>query len=119
MRMTTDDELYEVDSVFLGPPGFTFPWRARYQAYGVWAALMVSHLAILKAVEMVGFWGVIYGLCGTVWITRRIGEKLTYQKGVAEFLAEFWAEIRAPRPAPEPAPATTVPTLRIRRRPCL
>ena len=31
----TDDEVYRVDSVWLGPPRATFPWRARYVAYGV------------------------------------------------------------------------------------
>ena len=31
----TDDEVYRVDSVWLGPPRATFPWRARYVSYGL------------------------------------------------------------------------------------
>ena len=35
MRVRTDDEVYRVDAVWLGPPKATFPWRARYVAWGV------------------------------------------------------------------------------------
>ena len=30
MLVRTDDEVYRIDSVWLGPPRATFPWRARY-----------------------------------------------------------------------------------------
>ena len=35
MLVRTDDEVYRVDAVWLGPPRATFPWRARYVSYGV------------------------------------------------------------------------------------
>ena len=35
MRLPVDDEIYNVNAVWLGPPGKTLPFRARYVAYGV------------------------------------------------------------------------------------
>jgi len=35
LRIRTDDEVYRVDAVWLGPPKATFPFRARYVAWGV------------------------------------------------------------------------------------
>ena len=35
MRLPIDDEIYNVNAVWLGPPGKTLPFRARYIAYGV------------------------------------------------------------------------------------
>jgi len=36
MRVAPDDEVYRVNTVWLGPRGLTFPWTARYLAYAVW-----------------------------------------------------------------------------------
>ncbi|KAF0794746.1 MULTISPECIES: hypothetical protein [unclassified Streptomyces] len=117
-HMEMDDELYEVDSVYLGPRGLTLLWRARYQAYGVGVLLTIALLAMLKVVGLSGFWPIAFGMIGVIWATREIGKKITHEKGVREFLVEFVAEIRTPRPVPVPAPVTTAPALRIRRRAC-
>ena len=41
MRLPVDDEIYNVNSVWLGPPGRTLPFRARYVAYAVGAVVFV------------------------------------------------------------------------------
>ena len=41
MRLPVDDEIYNVNAVWLGPPGKTLPFRARYVAYAVGAAVFV------------------------------------------------------------------------------
>lgn len=46
MRLVPDDEIYKVDAVWLGPRGFTFPWSARYSAYGIWLVLFVGVLLV-------------------------------------------------------------------------
>ena len=38
MRVVPDDEVYRVNTVWLGPRGLTFPWTARYLAYATWLA---------------------------------------------------------------------------------
>lgn len=46
MRLRPDDDVYAARSVWLGPVGYTFPWVARYLAYGVWLCLFVGVLAV-------------------------------------------------------------------------
>ena len=46
MRVRTDDEVYRVDAVWLGPPKATFPWRARYVAWGVGIVVFLVVLTI-------------------------------------------------------------------------
>src|SRR3712207_6708611 len=44
MRVAPDDEVYRVNTVWLGPRGLTFPWTARYLAYAVW---LVTFLVVI------------------------------------------------------------------------
>ena len=44
MRVTPDDEVYRVNTVWLGPSGLTFPWTARYLAYATW---LITLLVVL------------------------------------------------------------------------
>jgi len=53
MRVAPDDEVYRVNTVWLGPRGLTFPWTARYLAYAVW---LVTFLVVI------GFEVVVPGL---------------------------------------------------------
>ena len=47
MRLPVDDEIYNVDAVWLGPPGKTLPFRARYVAYAVGAVIfLLLHFAV-------------------------------------------------------------------------
>jgi len=47
MRLLVDDEIYNVNAVWLGPPRKTLPWRARYVATAVGAVVFV----VLQTVE--------------------------------------------------------------------
>lgn len=49
MRVEPDDAIFRINAVFLGPKEMSFPWAARYVAYGVWAALF-SLLILFEAV---------------------------------------------------------------------
>jgi hypothetical protein len=44
VRVTPDDEVYRVNTVWLGPSGLTFPWTARYLAYATW---LITFLVVL------------------------------------------------------------------------
>jgi hypothetical protein len=46
MRVAPDDEVYRVNTVWLGPRGLTFPWTARYIAYAVWLLAFMLILLI-------------------------------------------------------------------------
>ena len=73
MRLLVDDEIYNVNSVWLGPPNRTLPFRARYSAYMVGAVVFV----LLQMVERrlgigLGFFSLAYSLLATVALTRLI-----------------------------------------------
>lgn len=43
-RLSTDDDLRRISRVWLGPPGKTLPFAARYQAYGVFGVCLLLEL---------------------------------------------------------------------------
>ena len=51
MQIRTDDDVYRVDAVWLGPPKATFPWRARYVSWGVG---MVTFLVVIGVERQLG-----------------------------------------------------------------
>ncbi|MFJ2819089.1 hypothetical protein [Streptomyces sp. NPDC087294] len=99
MRMDIDDEVYAVDSVFLGPPRLTFPWRARYQAYAIGGVLTVLMLIALSVTGLIGFWPIVYGLITVIGLTRKAGEHITHDFRLRAFGTTVINEVRAPRPA--------------------
>jgi hypothetical protein len=114
--MHSDDEVYQVDNVFLGPPGFTFWWRARYQSYAVGAALTAVMLLALTLLGLMGFWPITYGLFFVIVITRKIGEHVSYDHGVNHMLTTLRNEVRAPRQKKHQALAVRLSTSSLRRR---
>src|SRR5699024_10958682 len=61
MRIRTDDDVYRVDAVWLGPPKATFPWRARYVAWGVGIPMFLVVLAVERQL------GIGFGFFSTAW----------------------------------------------------
>src|SRR3954452_25115883 len=78
MRLETDDDVYAVDNVYLGPPGYTFPWKARYFAYGLWFALVVVGLIVERATVGLGVWPIVYLVLGAVLVTRVVGRRVSH-----------------------------------------
>jgi hypothetical protein len=93
MRVTSDDEVYQVTSRWLGPKGFTFPVAVTYGSIGIgiltWGLLtviesfvgirggVVLNLADLAAALAVGYW---------------IGEKISHDVTSRSVLRTFFAE---------------------------
>lgn len=97
MDLDTDDDIYTVDNVYLGPPGYTFPFKARYFAYGLWLGLVVLGLVIERITIGLHPWPVVYLLAGAVFLTRLIGSRVTHEVPVRSVLAMFLHELRTPR----------------------
>lgn len=98
MQIRTDDDVYRVDAVWLGPPKATFPWRARYVAWGVGT---VMFLVVLGAERQLGigfsFFSTGWGLVITVLLTRLIGSRISHERPLTA-VALMWArELTAPR----------------------
>lgn len=94
----TDDEVYRVDSVWLGPPRATFPWRARYVSYGVGLLVMILVMFVQRRVGIgLDFFSVAWALVLTVVVTRFLGQRIDYERPLGQVLAHFRHEISGPR----------------------
>jgi hypothetical protein len=98
MRLPVDDEIYNVDAVWLGPPRNTLPWRARYVAYAVGLVVFV----LLQAVERrlgigLGFFSLAYSVLATVGLTRLILGVVDHDRPLTSVLSAFANEVGAPR----------------------
>jgi len=98
VRLPVDDEIYNVNAVWLGPPRNTLPWRARYVAYGVGLVVFV----LLQAVERrlgigLGFFAMAYSLLATVGLTRLILSVVDHDRPLGSVLIAFAHEVDAPR----------------------
>lgn len=103
MRLPVDDEIYNVNAVWLGPPNKTLPFRARYVAYAVGALVFV----LLQVVERrlgigLGFFSLAYSLLVTVGLTRLILSVVDADRPLASVLAGFAHEVGAPREQSKP-----------------
>jgi hypothetical protein len=94
----TDDEVYRVDSVWLGPPRATFPWRARYVSYGLGLLTMIIVMFVQRRVGIgLDFFSVAWALVATVLIVRFLGKRIDYERPFGQVVALFRLELRGPR----------------------
>ena len=98
MLVRTDDEVYRVDSVWLGPPRATFPWRARYVSYSVGLVVMILVMFVQRRVGIgLDFFSVAWALVITVVVTRFLGKKIDYERPLGQVVELFRHEVRGPR----------------------
>jgi hypothetical protein len=98
VRIRTDDEVYRVDAVWLGPPRATFPWRARYVAWGVG---VVVFLVVLTVERWIGlgfdFFNTAWAMVVTVGLTRFICSRISHERPLGAVLTMWGRELTAPR----------------------
>lgn len=98
MLVRTDDEVYRVDSVWLGPPRATFPWRARYVSYGVGLLVMILVMFVQRRMGIgLDFFSVAWALVITVAVTRFVGARIDYERPLGQVVALFRHEVTGPR----------------------
>ncbi len=98
LLVSTDDEVYRVDSVWLGPPRATFPWRARYVSYGVGLLVMILVMFVQRRIGIgLDFFSVAWALVLTVAVTRLLGQRIGYERPLGQVLTLFGHEVRGPR----------------------
>lgn len=99
MRIRTDDEVYRVDAVWLGPPRATMPWRARYVAWGVGVFVFLIVLTVERRLGISLFWSIAWGLVITILLTRIITSKISHERPLSAVSAMWLRELTAPREA--------------------
>jgi len=98
VRVRTDDEVYRVDAVWLGPPKATFPWRARYVAWGVGIAVFLLVLTIERQIGFAfSFFTTAWALIITVVLTRFICARISHERPLSAAMAMWVRELIAPR----------------------
>lgn len=98
MRIRTDDEVYRVDAVWLGPPKATFPWRARYVAWAVGIPMFLVALTVERMIGIsFGFFSTAWAFIGTIVITRLITSKISHERPLGAVLTMWGRELMAPR----------------------
>ncbi|MEO7194143.1 MAG: hypothetical protein ABIZ05_04865 [Pseudonocardiaceae bacterium] len=117
MRIRTDDDVYRVDAVWLGPPKATFPWRARYVAWGIG---IVMFLVVLGAERQLGigfsFFSTGWGLLITILLTRVIGSRISHERPLSAVVVMWVRELTAPRKVTaSPAGAASAARIRVQR----
>lgn len=110
MRLPVDDEIYNVNAVWLGPPNKTLPWRARYVAYGVGLVVFV----LLQMVERrlgigLGFFSLAYSILATVGLTRLVLSVVDHDRPLGSVVMAFVHEVEAPRESTRPIEHTFRP----------
>jgi len=94
----TDDEVYRVDSVWLGPPRATFPWRARYVSYGLGLVVMILVMFVQRRIGIgLDFFSIAWALVITIVVTRFLGKKIDYERPLGQVVELFRHEVRGPR----------------------
>lgn len=103
MRLPVDDEIYNVDAVWLGPPHKTLPFRARYVAYAVGALVFVLLQIIERRLGIgLGFFSLAYSVLATVGLTRLILSVVDADRPLSSVVAAFAHEVGAPRERSKP-----------------
>lgn len=97
MRIRTDDEVYRVDAVWLGPPKATMPWRVRYVAWGVGTVVFLLVMTVERRIGVPFGWSVPWGMVATVLITRLATSRITYERPLGAVMAMWLRELTAPR----------------------
>jgi hypothetical protein len=116
VRVRTDDEVYRVDAVWLGPPKATFPFRARYVAWGVGILVFVLVLTGVRAIFGFGFFTVAWTVVVTVVLTRFIGSRISHERPLGAVFTMWMRELNAPRERPAGAGgAASATKIRIHR----
>jgi hypothetical protein len=98
VQIRTDDDVYRVDAVWLGPPRATFPWRARYSSYGVGLIVMIVVMFFQRRIGIpIGFFSVAWALLITVVVVRFVSKRIDEDRPLLEWLTLFFHELRGPR----------------------
>jgi|SRR5450755_1932378 len=97
MRVAPDDEVYRVNTVWLGPRGLTFPWTARYIAYAVWLLIFVLILAIEAVTPLNVGMPPVWEICIATLLTYAVMGFVDHERPLHAVWQTFVADLSAPR----------------------
>jgi hypothetical protein len=94
-----DDDLAYVNQDFLGPSGYTFPWRARFVAYGIAFPLFALAFYIVHRTGLPwNVFTIMWMVLAVVVVTRWIGQAVTFETPLRSIVVTLWQEVNGSRP---------------------
>lgn len=116
MRLADDDELYEVDQTYLGPPG-RYIAAMRHKAIFAWFAIAPLVFVTARQIGLdLSFMTVGLLLIFTVWAAMAVADRATTERPLSAVIWAFWNDLKAPRAARRIKRADTTQPLRSRTR---
>lgn len=115
MRVAPDDEVYRVNTVWLGPRGLTFPWTARYIAYAVWLMIFMLVLGVEAVTPLNVGLPPIWEICIATLLTYAVMGFVDHERPVRAVWQTFVADLSAPRRAPAEVLVTSTRKVQIRQ----
>jgi hypothetical protein len=116
MRVAPDDEVYRVNTVWLGPRGLTFPWTARYLAYAVWLVTLLVVLLVEAVTPLRVGVPPVWEICLATLFTYGVMGFVDHERPVRSVWQTFTAELSAPRPTADRVLSATTSRVRVRQR---
>ncbi len=99
LTVRPDDEVYQFDTVWLGPDEYTLPIQARYVAWGTWLACFMIAATVLVPIGGGGPAGVlgslVWALALSVVLSRAVMLVVDHERPLRSLPALFSAEARA------------------------
>ena len=114
MRVTPDDEVYRVNTVWLGPSGLTFPWTARYLAYTTWLITLLVVLLVEAVTPLTVHVPPIWELCITTLFTYGVMGFVDHERPIRAVWQTFMVDLSTPRPGTSIEKARVQPAVRVR-----
>lgn len=115
MRVSTDDEIYRVNGVWLGPPETSWPFRARYVAWGVWFVSLIGVFALLRQVFSLSLFIIGWSLIISIAITKVIVRAIDPERPLRAVVGMAAKELNTPRrPEQNVGGAASVADIRVR-----
>lgn len=115
MRVTPDDEVYRVNTVWLGPRGLTFPWTARYLAYAVWLVAFLLILLVEAVTPIDVGLPPVWEISIATLFTYAVMGLVDHERPIASVWQTFVADISAPRRPSSRIMVTSARKVRIRQ----
>jgi uncharacterized membrane protein YcfT len=117
VRLRTDDDVFRIRAIWLGPAGAPLPWHARYVAYGVWIAVFSATLLVKALAPMLSVGVPVWEAVVATLVTYLVMGYVDSDRTVRSLLQTGLAELRRTRPRKPTAQRVSTRRVRIQETP--
>ena len=114
MRVNPDDEVYRVNTVWLGPTGLTFPWTARYLAYATWLVVFLGILLVEAVTPLSVNVPPVWELCLATLFTYGLMGFVDHERPLGSVWRTFLVDLTSPRPGARARRVRVQPAVHVR-----